>query len=188
MMVLSIAAIITVITILILLAPLMLAGGRQALCGWALLFLLTIGAMGTYLWRGAPDIPAEPVLFDHSSPRYAQRQALKKEIALAAELESRPDDPALMLKLGELRLANGRLAEAIAILSRAHEKYPGETAIILKLGAAHYAAALAALLLEDDRAGAQEYFDKALAIAPPDAPYRQRLEQDYTRFQEEDGG
>lgn len=179
------AALLTIFAIVILLAPLMLGNRRQKILAWLLLVTLTVSTMGLYLWRGTPDLPSEPALFETQGPRFETRQRIRQEIALTRELAASPEDTALMLALGTVRLQNGRLEEAIAVLSAAHRQEPGHSGISTKLGAAHYAAALAAFLLEDNRALAEEHFEKARELAPPDAPYREKLLRDMAKFQEE---
>lgn len=179
------AAILTIIVLNILLAPLMHGSPRQKIAGWALLVVVTLAAMGLYLAQGSPGIPSAPAVFEKQGPRHEKREAVKKELELSRALQAAPDDTALMLKLGTVRLQNGRMDEAIAVLTRAHAIAPDDKGINTKLGAAHYAAALAAFLLDDDRQAAQAHFDKALEIAPQDAPYRGKLATDLKKFHEE---
>jgi tetratricopeptide (TPR) repeat protein len=163
----------------------MLGPPKQKLQGWLLLTLITMAAMGLYLARGSPRIPSAPALFETEGPRFEQRQLVKKERELTRASAAAPEDASLLFELGALRMQNGRLEEAIAVLSAAHDKDPAREDITTKLGAAHYAAALAAFFLEDNREQAQKHFDKALEIAPKDAPYREKLLQDIKKFQEE---
>lgn len=185
MMVMVPAAIMTVLVIVILLAPLMLGGAARQVQGWVMLAFMTLAAMGLYLWRGSPDVPSQPALFQTSGPAFEQRASVKKEMALMQELAQKPEDTALMLELGAVRLQNGRIDQAIAILSAALEKEPESQPLRVKLGAAHYAAALSQILLENSKARALEHFEKALAIAPDDAPYRDRLLRDMKSVQDE---
>ncbi len=185
MLVMIPATILTIVALNILLAPLMHGTGKQKTAGWALLVVVTVAAMGLYLKRGAPDVPAAPAVFEKQGPRYEQRQLIKKELDLAEALKAAPEDTALMLKLGEARLQNGRMDAAIKVLSAAHEKAPEDNAISTKLGAAHYAAALAAFLLEDNKDAAQKHFERAQKIAPEDAPYREKMLHDIKNFHEE---
>lgn len=185
MMVMIPAAIMTVLVIVILLAPLMLGGPSRQVQGWALLGFMTLAAMGIYLWRGSPDIPSQPALFQTSGPAFEQRASVKKEMALMQQLAQKPEDTALMLELGTVRLQNGRIEPAIAILSAALEMEPQSDALRVKLGAAHYAAALSQYLLENSKARALEHFEKALAIAPEDAPYREKMLRDMKNVQDE---
>ncbi|GEM_PF-1690058 len=178
MMVMIPAAIMTVIVIVILLAPMMLGGPARQMQGWALLAIMTLSAMGIYLWRGSPDIPSMPALFQTSGPAFEQRAAVKKEMALMRQLAEKPDDAALMFELGVIQLQNGRLDTAIATLGAALTKDPGSEKIRLKLGAAHYAAALSEILLENSQSRALEHFEKALKIAPENAPYRDKMLRD----------
>lgn len=183
--VLAAAAVLTVFVIVPLLAPLMLGDGRQRAQGWAMLTLITLTAMGLYLARGAPDVPSRPALFETAGPAFDKREAVKRERSLTQRLAQKPDDTDLMLELGDLQMHNGRLDQAIALLETAMEKAPGSTAIRGKLGAAHYAAALYETLMENDRSRAADHFEKAVTIAPADAPYREKLLKDRQEFQNE---
>lgn len=134
------AAILTVVVVVFLLAPLMLGSKRQQLQAWVLLMAITAGAMGLYLWRGAPDTPSAPALFEKAGANFEKRALIRKEAELERQLAANPDDTRLMLSLGEARLQNGHIDEAIAVLDNAYRRDPGNNAIRLKLGAAHYAA------------------------------------------------
>jgi len=179
------AAIMTVLVIVILLAPLMLGDKKQQMQGWTLLSVMTLCVMGIYLWRGSPDIPAQPALFQKSGPAFEQRASVKKELALMQQVAAAPQDTALMLELGSVRLQNGRIDQAIAILDAALAKDPKSEPIRIKLGAAHYAAALSQILIENSKTRSLEHFEKALEIAPKDAPYREKLLKDMKSVQDE---
>lgn len=179
MMTIAAAAVLTVFVIVIVLAPLMIGDKKQQRQGWLLLSFITLSVMGIYLWRGAPDIPSQPALLQKEGPAHDKRMLVKKELELMEKLAANPDNAQTMLSLGAVRLQNGRIDEAIVVLTMAHEKKPEiMTQISLKLGAAHYAAALSAVLLDENPAKAQGHFEKALGIAPKDAPYRERLLED----------
>ena len=93
-------------------------------------------------------------------------------------MTDRPGDAALMLSLGSVYLQNGKIDAAIEILTRAHALNPPEMIPIrVKLGAAHYAAGLSAMLLENDKGTALVHFNRALEIAPHDAAYLENLSQ-----------
>ncbi len=177
--------ILTILIINILLAPLMIDAGKQKQ-GWLLLIFMTLSAMGLYLWHGSPYIPSQPALFETQGVNFEKRALVKKELTLTQDFLKTPDDIELMLALGNAHLKNGKLDQAIALLSTAHEKDPAHKKVSLKLGAAHYAAALAAVFLEDDKARAQKHFNKALEITPEDAPYREKLLNDIKSFQEDE--
>jgi len=55
---------------------------------------------------------------------------------------------------------------------------PDDAGVRAELGEILYAQGLAALVQQNNPARAQRYFDRALEIAPADAPYRQKLESD----------
>ncbi|MCB9996588.1 MAG: hypothetical protein H6869_09150 [Rhodospirillales bacterium] len=185
MIVIGICAIMMIVSLSALLLPLMLGSGKDKMLGWALLCLMTIATMGLYLSRGAPYIPSAPALFERSGPNFDKRQAVNEELALLDRLAQKPDDADLMLALGSARMKNGRLPQAVTILETARQQKPTRKDISEKLGAAYYAAALVAFLVEDDTAQAGLYFDQALQTAPADAPYKDRLSEDYKKFQDE---
>lgn len=185
MMVLIPASILTVVIIVPLLAPLMMGERKEQVQGWGLLVAMTLFVMGVYLWRGEPDIPSQPALFDTQGPLAEKRANFKKEQELALALAEKPEDTERMLALGGVLMKNGNLDDAIAVLSKAHEREPGNAAVRLKLGTAYYAAALSEALLDGDRNRALENFDKAVKTAPEDAPYRDRLLKDRDDFQRE---
>lgn len=184
--VLSIATLMTVITIIVLVAPLMLGSPKQKMAGWVLLTVLTVAAMGIYLWHGSPAIPSQPALFEKSGPRFDKRQLVKTELDLSRKLAAAPDDAGLMLSLGSVQLQNGRIDQAITTLTRAYDMKPDIIdPIRVKLGAAHYAAALSSALIDGKKEQAWEHFRKALEIAPGDAPYMGRLLKDMKEFKDE---
>lgn len=166
--------------------PLVRAGGRMRLYGWILLAALTIGGMGIYLWRGSPAVPSKLALFERAGPDFEKRSLFKKEIELATALATRAGDARIMLSLGAVRLQNGRIDQAISVLTAAQGRDPNiDEQVATKLGAAHYAAALAALLIDGEKEKAMAHFDRALKIAPADAPYRERLKADMKKAQDE---
>lgn len=184
MIVIIACALLTVLVLNILLAPMMMDKLKQKQ-GWMLLVFITLSAMGIYLWRGAPDIPSQSALFETQSVNFDKRNDVKKELALMQDLANAPQDIEIMLALGSVRLKNGRLDQAITVLTMAHDKDSAHDKVNIKLGAAHYAAALSALLLDDNKTRAAMHFDKALSIAPEDAPYHKKLLRNIEEFQED---
>ncbi len=179
------AAIITVVVLVMLLMPLMVDTKKRKL-GWAILYAVTILSMGIYLWRGAPYIPSQPALFETQGTNFEKRILAKKEKELEETLAAKPDDTRLMLSLGAVYMQTGKLDEAITLLTAAYNKQPEEIIPIrLKLGAAHYAAALAAVMIEDNKPLAKIHFEKAIEIAPDDAGYYERLIRDSVKYQDE---
>ncbi len=185
MMVMILAALLTAATVIILLTPLMLRPdkGRQ---GWLLLAAISLGAMGIYLAQGAPGLPSQPAMFETNGENFERRELVKQELAAMEALAGAPQDVEKMLALGSIRMQTGRLQQAISVLNMARAHAPDHDGVREKLGAAHYAAALSTLLLDEDRSQAARHFNEALAVAPATAPYRERLLRDMQAFEAEE--
>ncbi|MBW4091957.1 MAG: c-type cytochrome biogenesis protein CcmI [Proteobacteria bacterium] len=148
------------------------AAGRSPL--WAALLLVPVAALALYLVGGSPDLPAAPL-----AGRIAAAEArARKEMALIAELKTALTriDPAspkaragyLLLGSAEARLGNMPEAAAAwqkALADRFDPTLAAETAEALTEASGHVTPE------------AEILFRRALAAAPPSAPWRGMVER-----------
>lgn len=140
----------------------------------ALLIAMPVLSLGLYLWMGTPDQPGAPALFERTGPRAEQRALAAQELALMQALSEDDENLTLMLALGTVRMRAGRTEEAIRILEHAQTSAPDDKDVRTELAAAYYAHALS-----QKQGDARLWLEKAYDLAPADAPYRTRLEQDF---------
>lgn len=189
MLIMILAALLTAPVLVLLFAPLMQDGAaaspqtRKLAIG--LMVILPLLALGLYLVLGEPDRPSAAALFEHDGPRAEQRAQIKAELALMRDLSTHPDDPQKLLALGVARLKTGRMMEALEALEQAHELAPDDIMISDRLGGTYYATGLMMIMGKSNTPDeVLEQFDKALAVAPVSAPYRERLIEQQKNFQD----
>lgn len=103
------AALLSAVTAAYIAHPLMKSAPKKA---WALILAIALSASALYLWRGAPDMPSHPAMFETSGPRAAQRDLTRQELAVMQTLAEQPDDSAAKIALGEIYYAKGLAALA----------------------------------------------------------------------------
>jgi serine/threonine protein kinase/Tfp pilus assembly protein PilF len=83
--------------------------------------------------------------------------------AFASALEAVPDDGITHIRLGEIAIHEGKIAEGLALLKKGTECEPGNSDLLLKY--------LRACLAYGDREGAERSFDEFLAAKRSDGPF-----------------
>jgi cytochrome c-type biogenesis protein CcmH len=123
------------------------------------------GAMGVYLWEGAPGLPAQPFAERDQTERQELLQAELDAAALQQELEDqRPDDLAGWIELGQRWARLDRWAEAAQAYGRAVGLTEGEAPRVLSA----YGEALVNVDEGTVTAQAIEAFERVLAVDPTD--------------------
>ncbi len=173
MIVVLIGAILTAIVTALLLQP--LKGQRRA--ALILAGLIPVTVLGLYLWLGHPDLPSAPAAFETSGIRAERRALVAQELTLMQALSEKPDSIRLMLALSDAQMKQGHIDESIRVLEYAQEKNLKNHDVKLQLGAAYYAQAVK-FLLDENKVEARPWLEKALMIAPKDAPYLGQLKKE----------
>ncbi|GJL84258.1 MAG: hypothetical protein DHS20C02_00330 [Micavibrio sp.] len=142
----------------------------------SLMVALPVLSLALYMLLGAPGIPSQAAMFDKNEARQQARSMVRGELEMMESLSNDPENTELMLALGSIRLANDRTADAIHILSRAHDLAPKNKDIRLQLGAAYFVSGLYEAE-QSRKENAMENFKKALKVAPSTAPYKNDLKK-----------
>lgn len=154
----------------VILSPIAARGHRalMALC----LIIIPLAALGAYLGIGQPDKAGAYAALDAPDSRGARKRemlARVNKLERAIEAETAPASQKL-IELGTLRQRLGRHKQAIAAFERANAQGDHYATLLRKLGKAYFRAGLKAMRNgRRDKAG--DYWQKALTVAPRDAPY-----------------
>jgi cytochrome c-type biogenesis protein CcmH/NrfG len=163
-------AFITASACAVILTP--LAGQRHrkimALC----LVVIPTMALGAYLTIGQPGKPGAYAAFDAPDSTRARKRDMQARIG---ELERRLENassPAIekLVELGALRQHIGRHEKAIDAFERARKQGENYATLPRKLGKAYFQAGIEAMR-NGRRDRAANHWQKALKVAPRDAPY-----------------
>jgi cytochrome c-type biogenesis protein CcmH/NrfG len=173
MIVVLIGAILTAIVTALLLQP--LKGQKRAALILAGIIPMTV--LGLYLWLGHPDLPSASAAFEKTGMRAERRALVAQELTLMQALSEKPDSIRLMLALSDVQMKQGHIDESIRILEHAQEQDKKNHDVKLQLGAAYYAQGVK-LLLDENKAEARPWLEKAVKTAPKDAPYLGQLKKE----------
>jgi tetratricopeptide (TPR) repeat protein len=99
-------------------------------------------------------------------PAFVTQEALELEI-IRGELAHQPDDPDLLMALGDALLREERVEEAVGSFQQAAELRPDDWSVAFGLGTA--------LRRWDDRAGALRWWRRALELDPRNFTVRKQI-------------
>jgi len=99
-------------------------------------------------------------------PNYARQEVLEIEI-IRGELVHRPDDPDLLMALGDALLREDRAGDAVQAFQQAVELMPDDWSAAFGLGSS--------LRREDDVAGALQWWRRALELDPANFTVRKQI-------------
>jgi len=125
---------------------------------------------GFYLGRPAIRQQVDAILkadFDGGErPAFVTQESLELEI-IRGELVHQPDNPDLLMALGDALLREERVAEAVESFQRAAELQPDDWSVAFGLGTA--------LRRQDDREGALRWWRRALELDPRNFTVRKQI-------------
>lgn len=174
MIVIALAALFCAIILALALHPLMVTNPKQA---WRILIVFPVLALGLYLAIGSPDLSSAPALFETAGDRHDARMNGRRELIVLEALAGQPDNIALLLELGTIRIEANHPDEALEVLLRARTLAPKDQRIAEAIGAAYFKRAI--FYKMQPRAEAQKLskmnLDKALAITPKNSELYKEL-------------
>lgn len=174
-------ALITALVCAVIFTP--LAGRNRRMTIMLCLILVPGVTLSTYLAIGNPDRQGAYAAFEAPKSERARKRDM---LARISKLERTVDTTAApdirkLIELGTLRQRIGRHKKAIAAFERADAMSEHYATLSRKLGKAYFRAGVMAMR-KRRRDKAATYWQKALVIAPRDAPYLPVIDRAVQRF------